>query len=229
MSNEVLLIISLFITYSMVIVFYKLLGKTGLYVWTAIATIAANIEVLILVNAFGMEQTLGNILFASTFLVTDILSEIYGKKVANKAVKVGIITSLSFVVISQSWLLYTPNSNDFIMPHIQNVFSSTPRTLLVGILVYAIAQTFDVWLYHAVWEKTDKFFANHSKGLWIRNNCSTLISQLINTFLFSFGAFYGIHDIPTVFAIMFSSYIIYVITSILDTPFVYLARKLKHE
>ncbi len=48
--------------------------------WTVLATIAANIEVLIMVTAFGMEMTLGNILFASTFLVTDILSELYGKK-----------------------------------------------------------------------------------------------------------------------------------------------------
>jgi len=67
-----------------------------------IATIAANIEVLIIVNAFGMEMTLGNILFASTFLVTDILSELYGKKEAQKAVYLGIATSVIFICISQS-------------------------------------------------------------------------------------------------------------------------------
>ena len=69
---------------------YKFLGKTGLYCWTVIATIAANIEVLIVVDAFGMEMTLGNILFASTFLVTDILSEKEGKKESQKAVIIGI-------------------------------------------------------------------------------------------------------------------------------------------
>ena len=84
MRNEILLIASLFVIYGMVLLWYCLFGKKGLYCWTVLATIAANIEVMILVDAFGMEQTLGNILFASTFLTTDILSEIEGKKSANK-------------------------------------------------------------------------------------------------------------------------------------------------
>ena len=80
MPNELLLILSLFFLFGSVLVFYRLFGKLGLYVWTVIATIAANIEVLILVDAFGLEQTLGNVLFATTFLVTDILSENHSKK-----------------------------------------------------------------------------------------------------------------------------------------------------
>ena len=75
MSNEVLLILNLVIVYSSVILWHYFLKEKGLYCWTVLATIAANIEVMILVEAFGMQQTLGNILFASTFLVTDILSE----------------------------------------------------------------------------------------------------------------------------------------------------------
>ena len=74
--NEILLVASLFVIYGCVLLAYRLFGKSGLYCFTAIATITANIEVLIMVKAFGMEQTLGNILFASTFLVTDIISEI---------------------------------------------------------------------------------------------------------------------------------------------------------
>lgn len=80
MRNEILLILSVVIIYGSVLLWYKLLGCKGLMAFTVLATISANIEVLILVNAFGMEQTLGNILFASTFLVTDILSEVSGKK-----------------------------------------------------------------------------------------------------------------------------------------------------
>ena len=59
--------------------------RDSMYCFTVFATIAANIEVLLLVDAFGMEMTLGNILFATTFLVTDILSETEGKKAAEKA------------------------------------------------------------------------------------------------------------------------------------------------
>ncbi|ONI46665.1 transporter, partial [Epulopiscium sp. SCG-B10WGA-EpuloA2] len=200
----------------------------GLYMWTVIATISANIEVLILVNAFGMEQTLGNILFASTFLVTDILSELEDKKSANKAVHLGIVSSICFILITQSWFLYIPNANDWAMPFIESIFSNTPRLMIVGISVYAIAQVSDVWLYHFIWHKTSKRFGDTKKGLWIRNNGSTLVSQLINTILFTFGAFWGVYDFITLINILISSYIIFIATSLLDTPAVYLARKLKY-
>ena len=80
MLNEILLIGSIIVIYGMTLVLYRIFGKQGLYTFTIIATIGANIEVLIVINAFGMEMTLGNVLFASTFLITDIISEIYGKK-----------------------------------------------------------------------------------------------------------------------------------------------------
>ncbi len=226
MQNEIVLILSLITVYLSVLFFYRILGKTGLYVWTVIATICANIEVLILVDAFGMEQTLGNILFASTFLVTDILSEVAGKKEANMAVKVGILTSLSFIIISQSWFLYLPNANDWASPALYEIFSNTPRLLLVGIGVYAIAQVFDVWFYHFLWKKTEKHFGNSRQGLWIRNNGSTLISQALNTILFNFGAFWGVYDLNTILAISASCYVIFVVTSLIDTPVVYLARRM---
>lgn len=227
MRNEIILICSLVCIYSAVVLFYKLFGKTGLYMWTAIATIAANIEVLILVDAFAMEQTLGNVLFASTFLVTDILSETEGKKYANKAVRIGIAVSIAFILISQSWFLYTPNANDWAMPAIRSVFSNTPRLMLVSISVYGIVQVFDVFAYHAIWKHTTRIFGDSKKGLWIRNNGSTLMSQLMNTVLFTFGAFAGVHSLSTLINICISSYVIYIVTSLLDTPAVYIARRLK--
>lgn len=94
--NEILLISSVIFIYGMALVGYKFFGKTGLYCLSAVATILANVEVILLINAFGMEQTLGNVLFAVTFLITDILSECEGKKAANKAVFVGIFSSIFF-------------------------------------------------------------------------------------------------------------------------------------
>lgn len=226
MSNEVLLILSLLIEYSLVLVCYKVFAKHGLYLWTIVATISANIEVLIVVNAFGMEMTLGNILFASTFLVTDILSECYSKKDAQRAVYLGIATTALFVCISQSWLHYTPNENDFAMPSIQTIFSNTPRLMLASLLTYVVVQLLDVWLYHKWWAFTDKKFKDHKKYLWLRNNGSTLISQFLNTLLFNFGAFLFVYEISTVWNIAISSYVIFIVTSLVDTPFVYLARKI---
>ena len=229
MRNEMLLMIALLLIYSAVVFFYRMWGRSGLYCWTVIATISANIEVLLLVDAFGMEQTLGNVLFASTFLVTDILSETEGKKAAKKAVTLGIVTSIAFVLISQSWLLYQPNGNDWAMPSIKAVFSNTPRLMISSIVVYAIVQMFDVWAYHFIWEKTEKKCENSRRFLWLRNNGSTLVSQFFNTLLYTFAAFFGVHSFGTLMNIVFSSYVIFIATSLLDTPAVYAARRLKEQ
>ncbi len=226
MPNEVILIVSLIVIYSLVVLAYKFLGKTGLYCWTVIATIAANIEVLIIVDAFGMEMTLGNILFASTFLVTDILSENEGKKESQKAVIIGIAASIVFMLISQSWMLYTPNENDWASPSITNIFKNTPRLMFASLIVYAIVQMFDVFMYHTIWKCTSKLCKDSSRFLWLRNNGATLISQLLNTVLYTFAAFYGVYDIKTLMNIAFSTFVIYVVTSLLDTPAVYIVRKI---
>ncbi len=227
MPNEVLLILMTILLYSSVVLFYRFFNVLGLYCWTVLATISANIEVLILIKAFGLEQTLGNILFATTFLVTDILSEIASRQEATRAVNIGIVTSLMFIIISQSWLLYTPNANDWAFPHIQAIFSNTPRVMLSGLIVYAIVQRFDVWLYHRWWQWSAKFSGDRRRYLWLRNNGSTLISQLLNALLFTFGAFYGTYSLSTLLSITWASYVIFIFTSLADTPAVYAARWLK--
>lgn len=224
--NEILLILSLLVLYAGVVLFYRFFGRSGLYCWTVLATITANIEVLIVVDAFGMEQTLGNILFASTFLVTDILSEMEGKAAAKRAVTIGIVSSIIFMIITQSWMFYIPNSNDWVTPSIRAVFSNTPRLMISSITVYAIVQMFDVWAYHAIWKKTEERCRDSKRFLWLRNNGSTLVSQFFNTFLYTFAAFLGVYDMDTLMHIVLSSYVIFIATSLLDTPAIYAARKL---
>ncbi|MGI2025716.1 queuosine precursor transporter [Endozoicomonas acroporae] len=221
--NELLLIGQLLLFYGMVILTYRLFGKMGLLCYTVLAIVAANIEVLVQISAFGMEMTLGNIMFATTFLVTDILSEVGGKKWSNYAVNVGFFTSALFIAISQSWLYFMPNTLDFAMPHIQAIFSNTPRLMITGLLVYAITQRFDVWLYHKIWHWT----GSTENYLWLRNNVSTMISQFLNAVLFTFGAFYGTFPVLDLLSIIITSYGIFVVTSLCDTPAVYLCRKIK--
>lgn len=226
MSNELLLVISIVVLYSGLLIWYRLFGERGLYAWTVFSTLAANIEVLILVVAFGMEQTLGNVMFATTFIVTDILSENLGKAASKRAVSIGIATSFCFIVVSQLWLAYSPAANDWAFESVRTLFSNTPRLMLVSLVVYAVAQRFDVWAYHAIWAVTTRVLGDREKGLWIRNNGSTLVSQLVNTALYSAGAFWGLYPAKTLLSIMASSYLIYVATSLLDTPVVYLARRM---
>ena len=229
MRNEILLIVMMLVLYTAVLVWYRLFGESGLLCFTVFATIAANIEVLILVEAFGMEMTLGNILFACTFLITDILSEVAGKKMANRAVGIGIATSVLFIIVSQSWLLYRPSGSDWAFPSIRDIFSNTPRLMIASLVVYAIVQVFDVWAYHKWWDFTTRRFGDARRFLWLRNNGSTLLSQFLNTLLFTFAAFLGVYDMPTLISIVISSYLIFIVTSLADTPVVYLARRIQEK
>lgn len=226
--NELILAGSVVFIFGSVLLAYWLGGNNGLYAMTVTVTILANIEVLILVDAYGMEQTLGNVLFAATFLITDILSENTGKKAANRAVFLGIGASAFFALLAASWMLYTPSESDWAMPAIRTIFSTTPRLVLASMVVYALSQFLDVWLYHKWWDFTEKRFGDHRKYLWLRNNGSTLISQLVNTVLFNLAAFAGMAGYtPSLLASMIlAGYAIYVATSLLDTPVVYLARRI---
>lgn len=227
MINEILLISSLIVIFGVTLLAYYFLGKSGMYMMTTIATIMANIECLIIVDAFGMEQTLGNVFFAVTFLITDILSENEGKKEANKSVLIGIFTSVFFIVVTQSWMLYTPSQSDWVMPAINSVFSQSSRTMLASLVVYAISQIIDVRLYHTLWALTEKLTGDKDKFLWLRNNAATLISQAINTVFFTLFAFGGMYDVKTLINIMMSSYVIFIVTSLCDTPVLYLSKKVK--
>ena len=228
--NELILVCSVVLIFGTVLLAYRLGGNAGLYAMTAVVTVLANIEVLILVVAFGMEQTLGNVLFAATFLITDILSENAGKKAANKAVFIGIGASVFFVALTASWMLYIPADSDWAMPAIRTIFATTPRLVLASMTVYAVSQLLDVWLYHKWWTLTEKKSGSRRKFLWLRNNGSTLISQLVNTVLFNLAAFAGMEGYTPglLFSIILAGYVIYVVTSLLDTPVVYWARRI-HE
>ncbi len=223
-QNELVTLASVFAFFGGLVAFFRLFGKTGIFAWTVICTIAANIEVLILVHAFGMDTTLGNVIFASSFLATDMMSEIYGKKEANRCVRIGIAANIAFILISQSWFLYVPAEIDTMAGPIRTVFSNTPRVMLASLFAYVVCELYDVWAYHFLWDLTEKRFGNRRAFLWLRNNGSTLVSQLINVVVFNLLAFVGVYDTPTIVQILIFGYATFIVTSLLDTPFLYWAR-----
>ena len=223
-QNELVLLLSVFAFFGGLVAFFRLFGKNGIFAWTVICTIAANIEVMILVHAFGMDTTLGNVIFASSFLATDIMSEIYGKREAGRCVMIGIAANIAFIAISQSWFLYVPAQDDFMSEPIRKVFSNTPRVMLASLAAYAICELYDVWAYHWLWRITEKRCGNRRAFLWLRNNGSTLVSQLINVVAFNLLAFSGVFPARTIVEILIFGYLNFIATSLLDTPFLYLAR-----
>ena len=225
--NEILFLISIVFYLSGVLFAYKIFGKTGLYIWTAISAILANIEALKMVDMFGLSVTLGNALYASNFVVTDILSENYDKESANKAVNIGLFVTIIWVLATQLILKFEPNLIDFINGSLNEVFGFMPRIAIASIFTYAVAQKIDVVLYHKVWEKTNKIFKNSNKGLWLRNNISTLTSQFLDTLVFTLIAFVGTMSFKELMSLVFTTYILKAIVGILDTPIIYLAKKME--
>ncbi|RDU69062.1 VUT family protein [Helicobacter cholecystus] len=221
MSNEFLLCLSVVLIYGGIVIAYIFFKVRGLLLFMLLATVLANIEVTLLIKAFGLEQTLGNILFASTFLITDALSEIRGKELAQQSIRLTIFGSIIFLISSQMWLLYTLQDS-LMHTYLSHIFSQTPRIIIVSLIVFAIASYVDVWLYHWWWRLSTKIWGSKKKFLWLRNNASTLFSQLLNTVFFSFGAFYGVLEINVITKIILSSYMIFICTSLLDTPVLYL-------
>ncbi|MCR5061755.1 MAG: queuosine precursor transporter [Treponema sp.] len=119
-----------------------------------------------------------------------------------------------------------PAESDLASPYVVGLFTQLPRILLSSLIAYIISEFVDVSLYHAWWKLTEAKTGSHTKMLWFRNNFSTLISQFVNIVLFNFGSFLGIQPFNELLAITGSCYIIYIVKSLLDTPFVYLARKI---
>ena len=224
-KNEFLWFVMLVVNFSCILFAYKKFGKIGLYTWIPISTILANIQVVLLIDLFGFGTTLGNILYAGGFLVTDILAENYGRKHAQKAVYLGFFSLIVMTLIMRIAVSFVPTDvaeGLLLFESVRRIFDFMPRLVLASLVAYLLSQTHDIWAYE-FWRS--KF--SEPKYIWIRNNGSTMVSQLIDNALFTIIAFYGVYPKEVLFEIFFVTYIMKFIVAICDTPFVYLAHYMK--
>lgn len=220
--NELLWFVMLLTNFIFITLLYRYAGKTGLFLWIPISTIIANIQVIKLVELFGIEATLGNIVYASSFLVTDILSENYGKNYAKKSIYFGFFSMISFTLLMNMALWFAPSANDIAQDSMQTLFSLMPRVAIASLAAYAVSQFHDVHAYE-FWRKRFPL----DKHLWIRNNLSTMISQALDTLVFSAIAFWGVFPKEVLIEIVITTYLLKWLVAALDTPFIYLARRFK--
>ncbi len=218
--NELLWLGFALMDLSLVLVIYRFFGKTGLFGLIVFNLILCNIQVLKTIELFGMTTTLGNILYASVFLSTDMLSEFYGKKEAKKAVYLGFVVLVMAVVYMQLALMFNPAADDFVQPHLEAIFGFLPRVALGSMAAYVISQLNDVYVFHLL---KDKMGQRH---LWLRNNASTLLSQFLDSSVFCLVALWGLFPVDVWVEILFTTYLFKVIVAVMDTPFLYLARRL---
>jgi len=217
--NEFYWVLMLAANFLAIMVAFRLWGKIGLFIWMPISIIVANIQVTKMVIIFGFEATLGNIVYATSFLATDILSECYGKKEATKAVTIGFFSLVVMTVLMNIALLFLPSEADFVHESMYTIFSLMPRVSLASLIAYVISQYHDVFAFE-FWKKRKP----QVKYLWIRNNASTLVSQLIDTLLFTFIAFWGVYSWDVLSQIIVTTYLLKAVVALLDTPFIYLGR-----
>jgi len=205
---------------SLAILIFRFFGKNGLYAIIVASVITANIQVVKTVEIFGFVATLGNVLYGSIFLATDILNEVYGKKEARRGVWLGFIGMALMTLWMQFGLRFIPHASDFAQDALSTIFSLMPRIAAGSMTAYIISQHHDVWAFQFWKKKTGGRF------LWLRNNASTLVSQAIDSAIFCTIAFWGVFDTNIWIQILTSTYVLKLLVALIDTPFIYWAKRL---
>ena len=164
------------------------------------------------------ELSVGILPYPITFLITDLISEIYGKIAANRVVTAGIFASffsMGILLIAD----YVPamESSPVDNATFTQVFSLSPLAVLASMIAYLLAQFVDIRIYH-FWKKL-----TNGKMLWLRNNFSTFASQFLDTFsVVCLLSVFGILPWDLFFGLVLSGFIFKVIVALLDTPLLYL-------
>ena len=164
------------------------------------------------------ELSVGILPYPITFLITDLISEIYGKIAANRVVTAGIFASffsMGILLIAD----YVPamESSPVDNATFTQVFSLSPLAVLASMIAYLLAQFVDIRIYH-FWKKL-----TNGKMLWLRNNFSTFASQFLDTFSVVFLlSVFGILPWDLFFGLILSGFIFKVVVALLDTPLLYL-------
>ena len=209
-----------------------------MYIYTVIAIICANIQVLKIVDFpfFNNPIALGTILFSSTYLTTDILTEYFGTKSARKNILLGFFGFLLMTIFMLFTLGFTPLDKSAageeyiwalsIQDNLIGIFLPFPSFFIASMIAYLSSQYFDVWFYEKISKFTKKRF------IWLRNNLSTMTSGLLDNTIFSIFAWIILNPNPldfntVLFTFILGTYVLRIVIALLDTPFIYLAKYFK--
>lgn len=160
------------------------------------------------------------IVYVFTFPITDTIAEVYGKEAARKTVFAGFITqvcALIFIYLAIQ-LPSAPFFGD--QASFETIFSAGFRVTLASLVSYFISQNLDVTIFHKLKDR------HGESKLWLRNNTSTMVSQLVDTTIFIVIAFYGTMPLSALIAMIFTQYAFKWAAAALDTPLVYLLVKI---
>ncbi len=228
-NQDLLWVTTVLLDLAVTVLMYRIFGRQGLLACIVLAILLANLQGPKLTTILGFQTSLGVIFYSGIFFATDLLSEKYGRMQANRAVIIGFAVSVIAVLMLSIALEFQPTtdpetaamSND-----IQNAFATilnfTPRFVFGSLLAYLISQTFDVWFFHFIKKRT------HGRHLWLRNNLSTMSSQIIDTLIYSLVVWWGVVELSTAIQLGIVKYGFKLAIAAFDTPFIYWARSWPH-
>lgn len=216
--NIAVLAVEIVVVFTALTICHKLFGKAGAIAWVGIATVLANIITAKNADIGGMSVAIGTVMFASTFLATDILAELYGEADAKQAVYIGLFADIILIVATQIALWYTPSEIDYADGAMRTLFSLNLRISLASMVMYFVANIVDVKLFCRMKEA--------GSALWVRNNVATIICNCLENLGFIWLAFAGVYDLQTILIIALSTSAVEFVVALCDTPFLYLARRL---
>jgi len=226
-NQELLWLLTVVYDLGLAIILYRFFGKYGLYTAVVLGIVLGNLQggKVSELTLFGYSFTasMGAILYSGIYFATDVLNEKYGREEANRAVLLGFVANVAVMITLLLSIQFRPSEITGSALEVHNAISTlagySPIFVIGSLTAYLISQTFDVWFFHKI-----KTYTGESK-LWLRNNLSTITSQLLDTMIYQFTWVMAGMDLKTAFLIAVTKYIFKVFIAGIDTIFIYWVKK----
>ena len=227
-NQESLWLITVIYDLGLALILYRFFGKYGLYVAVVLGIVLGNLqggkvsELVLFGSTFKV--SMGAILYSGIYFATDVLNEKYGRKEANRAVMLGFVANIAVMITLVLSVQFKPSNITGSALEVHNAIATlayySPTFVVGSLTAYLISQTFDVWFFHKI-----KSYTGESK-LWLRNNLSTITSQLLDTMIYqvTWVVATGM-DWNTAFMLADTKYVFKVLIAIVDTIFIYWVKK----
>ena len=231
-NPEWLWVITVFYDLLIVVSLFYFFGKNGLYIAVILGIVLGNLQggKVSDLTVFGYTFTvsMGAIMYSGIYFATDLINEKYGRPAANEAVILGAIANVVVMLTLVLSTYYLPseiaNSSDEVHEAISTLALYSQIFVIGSLSEYLISQSFDVWLFHKL--KT----ITQGKYLWLRNNVSTLSSQALDTFIYTFvWVLAGELSFVVAFGIALTKYIFKIFIALIDTIFIYLVKDVRND
>jgi len=226
-NQELIWLLTVIYDLGMALLLFRFFGKYGLYTAVILGIMLANLQggKISELELFGYTFTasMGAILYSGIYFATDILNERYGKKEADRAVMLGFFANVAVMITLILSIQFKPSSLVGSAAEVHNSIVTlagySPAFVIGSLTAYLISQRFDVWFFHTI-----KSYTGESK-LWLRNNLSTITSQLIDTMIYQFTWVIAVGmTFQDAFALAAVKYVFKVFIALVDTIFIYWVR-----